>query len=313
MTSSRGGVEQKCSGNTKHRAYFFTINNIDEAQERLFREHDHKYYVYQIEQGESGTVHLQGMMYFGNPRVWGPLKTLFPLAHIEACKDVQACIKYCTKEKTRVRGPYEGGVMPEQGKRCDLHELHEKIKSGEKVLNIRQDNPIHYHQYGRTLNQLESDAYNMNIRNSMTEGVWIFGSTGKGKSHMARELCKGSIYIHNLEDKGWWDNYKQQDNVIIDDFRGEIKYNELLKLVDKWEHSVIKRGQEPIQFTSKAIIITSSLPPHKVYKNRVIEDSLDQLKRRFIVWDIDKDDYWDWCMEEEFSLDAGIEAIMKGF
>jgi len=278
-------------GNTKTRAFFFTINNITQAMEQLFHDYICKYNIYQIERGESGTVHLQGMMYFENPRTFSTLKKDFPTAHIEVCKDVLDSIAYCSKEDSRVRGPYEKGDRPQgQGKRNDLIALNESIKTGTKVLDIRQDNPMMYHQYGRTLNQLESDAKNNNVRINMTEGVWIFGSTGKGKSHLARELCIGqSVYTHTTKDKGWWDRYDQQDVVIIDDFRGEIEYNELLKLVDKWEHYVSRRGRDPISFNSKLVIITSSLPPNRVYNRRCAEDSIEQLKRRFIIWDIDLD------------------------
>lgn len=303
-----GTSEQKCSGNTKSRAYFFTINNIDEATELMFRAYTCKYQIYQIERGQNGTIHLQGMMYYDNPRGFGVIKKAFPTAHIEVCRDVIKAIAYCSKEDTRVRGPYELGEKPVgQGKRTDLLALNEQIKNGTKVLDIRQDDPMIYHQYGRTLNQLETDAKNKNIRTSMTEGLWIYGSSGKGKSHMARELSKGkTIYVHTTKDKGWWDRYDQQEVVIIDDYRGEIDYNELLKLVDKWEHYVVRRGKDPISFTSPLVIITSSLPPNKVYNRRNVEDSLQQLLRRFIIWDMNKD-----CEVTEFEEEVASDIYSK--
>lgn len=308
------GTEQRCSGNTntKHRSYFFTINNPDEATEASFREYPCKYLIYQIERGSEGTVHLQGTIHFDNPRAFAPMKKAFPTAHIEVVKDLAACFRYCSKEDTRVRGPYEKGIKPQPGKRNDLVEVHQNINNGVSVLSIRQEDPMLYHQYGRTLNQLETDAKNKNIRTEMTLGIWIFGSTGKGKSHKARELCKNkTVYTHTTKDKGWWDRYDQQDMVIIDDFRGEIDYNEILKLCDKWEHYVIRRGKDPVSFTSETIIITSSLPPHQVYKNRVLEDSLDQLKRRFVVWDMDKNIEWDWNTIDESSWEYGVEHIIQ--
>lgn len=306
------GTEQKCSGNTKHRALFFTINNFTDADETRFAGIDCQYQIYQIEEGKKGTVHLQGFVYFKNPRSFKAIKQLFPKAHIEIAKSIKNCIEYCSKDDTRIRGPYEKGNKPEQGKRDDLKEVHQLINNGTSVLSLRQENPMLYHQYGRTLNQLETDAKNNNIRTSMTQGIWIFGSTGKGKSHMARELCnKKTVYTHTVKDKGWWDRYDQQQIVLIDDYRGEIDYNELLKLVDKWEHYVCRRGKDPISFTSEGVIITSSLPPHKVYKNRVLEDSIDQLKRRFIIWDIDKEDYWDGNTLSD--LDMGIMEVERCF
>ena len=74
-----------------------------------------------------------------------------------------------------------------------------------------------------------------------------------------------------------------QDTVILNDFRGNLKYEELLQLVDKWPKSVKRRNRQPMPFVSKHIIITSSLPPEQVYVQRNEKDSLDQLLRRITV------------------------------
>ena len=66
----------------------------------------------------------------------------------------------------------------------------------------------------------------------------------------------------------------------MNDYRGELKYNKLLQLVDKWPMKVSRRGREPTQFLGKHIIITSSLHPRDVYNPRADEDSLAQLYRR---------------------------------
>jgi len=192
------------------------------------------------------------------------------------------------KEDTRVRGPYEKGELPSQGERNVLIILKDEIMSGEiTVEQIILERPHLYHQYGRTLNAIESKYMNTRHRSEMTQGFWLWGKTGVGKSHMARQIASNAtIYVHTTKDKGWWDNYKQQSVVILDDFRGEIDYNELLKLVDKWPHYVSRRGTEPISFYSDCVIITSSLHPEDVYRKRDAEDSLDQLLRRFEICEI---------------------------
>ena len=117
----------------------------------------------------------------------------------------------------------------------------------------------------------------------MTKGIWYYGETGVGKSHLAfKDFTPETHYVHS-EDNGWWDNYKQQPTVIINEFRGEIKYKELLELLDKWPHSVKRRNRCPLPFVSKLIIITSSLPPQEVYKNLNEKDKIAQLLRRLKV------------------------------
>ena len=57
----------------------------------------------------------------------------------------------------------------------------------------------------------------------------------------------------------------QQTSVIIDDFYGWIKYDELLKICDRYPHKVpIKGGYE--EFTSKHIFITSNVDVPDLYK-----------------------------------------------
>lgn len=97
----------------------------------------------------------------------------------------------------------------------------------------------------------------------MTEGFWYYGETGVGKSHRAFAEAGDDVYVW-VDDNGWWDGYTGQEVVIINDFRGGIKYNELLQLIDKWPYSVRRRGRPPMPFTSKKIIITSSMSPDQV-------------------------------------------------
>lgn len=54
-------------------------------------------------------------------------------------------------------------------------------------------------------------------------------------------------------------------------------------MIDKWPHTVRRRGKEPMPFTSELVLISSSLHPRKIYKNRDVEDSMDQLLRRIEI------------------------------
>tara|TARA_B100000787_G_scaffold135122_1_gene103893 strand:+ start:1635 stop:1814 length:180 start_codon:yes stop_codon:yes gene_type:complete len=50
----------------------------------------------------------------------------------------------------------------------------------------------------------------------------------------------------------------------MNDFRAELKYNDMLNLIDKWPYTVPRRGREPAPFLAKAVIVTSSCHPATV-------------------------------------------------
>lgn len=190
---------------------------------------------------------------------------------------------YCSKASELT----EYGTKPRQGARLDLSSYVKKVHAGELSINqILIDDPISFHQYGRTL-QAAEDAYLIQKkRTEMTIGIWLYGPTGSGKSHRALEFASSQgaeIFYHNPEDKGWWDLYHHQPVTILDDFRGSISYSFLLRLVDKYDVSVPRRCKSPIPFTSRYLIVTSALSPTECYHNLSANDSLAQLMRRFHV------------------------------
>lgn len=240
---------------------------------------------------ETKRQHFQSYVYFKDPKTLTACANILEKhfgkrPHVKLCNgNLEQNFTYCTKDKDY----YEYGTKPSQGKRNDLIAIKEEILAQELTCDeIACNNPILYHQYGRTLNKLEDIALRKNFRTEMTKGIWYYGPTGVGKSHIAfKDFTPESHYVYR-NDNGWWEGYTQQDTVIINDFRGEIKYNELLQLIDKYPYYVKRRCREPMPFTSKLVIITSSLHPKDIYHNRDAEDSIEQLLRRFEIIELKK-------------------------
>jgi hypothetical protein len=193
--------------------------------------------------------------------------------------------KYCSKEGD----VEEWGVKPNPGKRNDLTEMKDSICNGSSVDEITMNNPMDYHQYGRTLNKLEDIVLRKKFRNFMTKGLWLYGPTGSGKSHIAyKDYTPETHYVY-ANDGGWWDGYTGQDTVIINEFRTHtMHYNELLDLVDKWPKTVRRRNREPVPFLAKKLIICSPEHPKDVYFNLSADDKLEQLYRRFELVKLDE-------------------------
>lgn len=177
------------------------------------------------------------------------------------------------------------GEPTKQGARSDLYELCDSIAQGELTPeDIALVNPEKFHQYGRTFDKVEDIRLRSLYRTEMPQCFWLWGKTDVGKSHIAFEGYTPQTHYVWKNDNGWQDGYRQQQYCIINEFRGEIPYRELLQLIDKWPHFLRRRNREPMPFTSPRIIITSPMPPEMVYCQQVTKvDSIDQLLRRLVV------------------------------
>lgn len=182
----------------------------------------------------------------------------------------------------------EFGDMPSQGKRTDLKELNERIKKGTTVKQIRQECPMTYHLYGRTLEKLEEDffvdSFNQAER-QMPSCTWYYGPTGVGKSHKAYENFNvENCYVYNFRDGGFWEGYTNQKRIIINELRGEIPFSELLQICDKWYYPCKRKGKGCVPLNASEIIITSCKHPSEIYHRSLDDDEkLDQLIRRLNI------------------------------
>ena len=261
------------------RAWCLTINNYNDSIYQAVTSYKTDYLIVGKEIGESGTPHLQIYFYKNTKITFNGLKKTFPTAHIEQAKGTpQQNQTYCSKEGNF----FELGTLPQQGNRTDLKKLVESILSKEtKIDQLIVEDPIAYHQYGRTLEKIEALQKRKQFRTKQTTCEWIYGASGVGKSYEAYINYSPETHYNHQEDGLWWDNYDQQEIVIINEFRGEIKYKRLLELADKTPCNVPQRNKAPCPFTSRHIIITSSKSPEEIYT--YLGDNMEQLYRRITI------------------------------
>jgi len=283
---------------TQQRNWVFTINNYTDKDEKELKEIPNVYILYAYEHcPTTGTPHLQGYLYSQAKISLKALSKKIPRARLETAKGD------LNDQKSYIIGPYEKdgktkpynpnhiiiGTEPSQGQRKDLEQIKDQILNQEITPDdIACENPILYHQYARTLTKIEDIALRRKFRTEMTTCTWYYGSTGTGKSHTAYDNYNPDTHYNWKDDCGWQDAYKQQEIVIINEFRGEIKYKDLLLMIDKWPYEIRRRNREPMPFTSKHIIITSALPPSEIYTNLNAKDSLEQLTRRIKIVPLEK-------------------------
>lgn len=232
------------------------------------------YLIFGTEIGESGTPHLQGYMESASKTSMSTLKKLIPKAHWEKAKGTsKQASEYCKKD-----GQYKeaGNLAPGQGTRSDLLEIKDKIDNGATEQEIAEEHFSKWVVYRRSF-----QAY---ATLTSSKRAWItkchvyWGKTGTGKTRFVWDQVMDSD-VWTPGDYNWFDGYRGQPIVIIDDYRGEYKLQLLLKLLDRYPMQVPIKGGF-VEWKPKKVYITSNIHPNDWYP-QADRFSIGAMFRRF--------------------------------
>lgn len=266
------------------RRFTFTLNNWTDEEYKQVTEFNCKWMIVGKEKGKEGTPHLQGAVVIGRAMDFATLKRNpgFRRAHIEPMKgSVDQNINYCSKEDSN---PFTKGDPPAPGKRNDIHRVLEELKDGRlldeivKEMDVELVAPIVRYQKGFTF----VETVLTSERETPPIVIWVYGSTGTGKTRGVRELSKSLGCPRPWMSSGelrWFTGYSNQSCCILDDLRTRhAKFEFLLRLLDRYPVDVeIKYGSK--HWRPKFIFITAPKSPREMWSLRTEEDVL-QLERR---------------------------------
>jgi len=260
----------------KHRAWVFTINNpTDEHLPDAWS--GVKYCIWQVEQGSSGTRHLQGYLVCTSQRNLASVKGLSDTAHWEPRRGTHLQARdYASKADTRVAGPFVIGQEPAQGSRTDLREVLNAVKEGLSDLELAETYPSTWVRYHRALS-----TYRVLLpakeRPTPTIAI-IYGPSRSGKSSLVLAAFPGAYW----RDKGkFWDGYSGQKVVVFDEFYGWYPYHGLNRLLDRYPLRVeVKGSTDPME--AHTFVFTSNKNPRDWYRG--VSDPAYALLHRFRDW-----------------------------
>lgn len=234
--------------------WLFTLNNFTQEEFVLLCDGPQpewiRYITFQHERGSEGTDHLQGYMECTTKRRLAQVRDYLPRAHWEVRRGSQSqAIAYCQKADSRVDGPWHMGLPFEsrQGKRTDLDELATQLYSGASEDQIRDTFPGHSLRFQKTIREeIRSRRVKEYSRKSRDIEVYVFwGDPGSGKTRSVYE-SEGfdRVYTLNTASNGhvWFDGYMGEPVLLIDDFRGWIAFNEVLKILDRYPYRLPIKG-----------------------------------------------------------------------
>ncbi len=180
-------------------------------------------------------------------------------------------IEYCTKLDTRLEGGDTvdiGGLRSldgrnQPGRRMDLQRLQQQLDDGVPIADIASTSFTEFLRFHRGL--VQYSLLRQPQRSSKTRVVVLYGDSGTGKSMSALDLGGTSAYW--LSNK-WWCGYHPGSSVVIDDFKGWLPFDFLLRLLDRYPLNVECKGGQ-ICFNSELIVITSNSHPAEWYEERM--------------------------------------------
>lgn len=281
---------------SRSRNYVFTVNNYTDEDEHQcwalpYEAKDCKYICVGKEIGESGTHHLQGYIYFNQPKSLNQLKDFFPTAHFEVRRGThQQASDYCKKD-----GDYfEWGTLPVDdcgaaGKESEQARWADAIKAyGEgRYDEIAPDILVRAGKGLANANMLLKLQHhdNKTIQGSLQMvNEWRYGETGTGKSKPYREAHEsGEISLCLKPANKWWCNYKGEEYVMIEDF--DKRHDCLAHFIkiwgDRYSFEAEVKGSclcKPIR--PKHIIITSNYHPKDIWTD---PSDYEPIMRRFKI------------------------------
>lgn len=304
---------------SKHHAFCFTWHNYTDENEsslRAWAEKRCSFLCYHYEVADSGSPHLQGMLWTLEPmklfdiqRV-GKSKKMFgfwPIVQRGNITQNRVYIVEGVKDgtpKKHVEGKtthFEWGTWPTdeqfeaqspkgQGKRTDLESLRDDIRDNNpKTRKLYDDHLsvcVRYPQAVAKLRELyhpPPEVYNHDLQ---AYNVWIYGEPGLGKTSYARKLIseKHPETWTTKDNTKWFpSDYNGTDAIIIEDFDPSNEY--LLGPLKRWSDRHSCQGEfkgASLTINPIAVYVTSNHSIESCFPQASKFD-IEALKRRFHV------------------------------
>lgn len=160
------------------------------------------------------------------------------------------------------------GTMSEQGKPSVITAFCDKLAGGLTMRQCAQDDPDTYVRFYKGIERWHNMC-NVTPRDGsdMPETYVLYGSSGSGKSKAVHQhVDADDTYFWNPGMGNWFDGYYGQKTVVLEEFRGQIPFAQLLAMLDRYRCKVPVKGAIQ-EFVATKIFICSPTDPRNWYKN----------------------------------------------
>lgn len=128
-----------------------------------------------------------------------------------------------------------------------------------------------------SIKRINTEYLRPTVRDLQEVNVY-WGVSGAGKTRRAFEEIGEVFYLKSSTTK-WFDSYRGEENILIDEFSGVIDIVHLLKWFDRYPCTVeVKGGQ--VVLASKRWWLTSNINPADWYQEKASAEQRVALRRR---------------------------------
>lgn len=274
----------------KYRAYVFTYNNPAQTPEQLIGLFTalpcFRYVTFQKEVGETGTEHYQGYLELTMQQRFSYIINRVAQMHLEPRRGTQEqAITYCTKDDTRIAGPWQAGTPAKQGQRNDILGYVEAIVSGKRKRDLISSHPIQMARFDRFYSIVQHSIKRR--RRPNLKVILLYGETGTGKTRFVHDHYFDLWQMPPSSGKIWFTGYDGQKTALLDDFAGKLSHVSLtytLNILDIYPVCCEIKGSH-IWFEPDRIFITTNMHPRDWYDFSTRMEQYCALLRRITqVW-----------------------------
>lgn len=201
-------------------------------------------------------------------------------------KSEEHMFNYTQKPESYIGGRFSYGTKVSQGERTDLKMACNKILETGDLSCLIDENPSLIVKYHKGFEKLITIAKTTEKRHWEMDVRIYFGKSGTGKTRAVYDEFGGDIYS-KAPDTKWWDGYKGETCVLIDEFdpatnSDYFSINLMKRLLDRYPFEVEVKGGT-LNFCSKVIIFTTNTNPYQWWRDGSNEDC-NAIKRRIQTW-----------------------------
>jgi len=262
------------------RAFVFTLNNYtpEEVEEVKAYSGFCRYLVFGFETAPStGTPHLQGYAQLIKRTDRNKISKKFPRMFIDrAMGKPEEASAYCKKgglfeEFGTLATAESGGDIEKQRWHTILKMIRER-----DIETLMDDYPKEYLQLYNTIQKIHKDNPPEVTDMPRLTGLWIHGPSGVGKSRGIREIfAHHNMPFYDKACNKWWDGYKDEPAVLIDDF--DPTHKVLFHYLKRWTDHYAFRAEvknSALYIRPNLIVITSQYSIDEIWDDEPTREAM---------------------------------------